>query len=48
MNKELKSKARFLTLVLRHKPEEANITLDYNGVWLTDFVPPKYLEIQDV
>ena len=33
MNKLLKSKARFLTLVLRHKPEEANITLDYNGAW---------------
>ncbi len=33
MNKTLKSKARFLTLVLRHKPEEVSIKLSKQGGW---------------
>ncbi len=33
MTQTLKNKARFLTLVLRHKPEEIEIELDYHGGW---------------
>lgn len=29
--RDLKNKSRFLALILRHKPEEANLTLDKNG-----------------
>lgn len=31
MRKELKSKSKFLSLVLRHNPTVANVTLDENG-----------------
>ena len=33
MNNELKKKGRFLTLILRHSPEKADITLEYKGGW---------------
>ena len=33
MNDKLKKKGRFLTLILRHSPEKANLTLDYKGGW---------------
>lgn len=34
MNRDnLKKKARFLTLVLRHSPEKADLVIDYNGGW---------------
>ena len=35
--------SQFLSLVLRHKPETMGLQLD-EGVWLTDAVPPAYLE----
>jgi len=31
MNKIIKNKARYLTLLLRHKPE--NLNIEYNGGW---------------
>ncbi|WP_218160721.1 RNA 2'-phosphotransferase [Arsenicibacter rosenii] len=37
--------SKFLSLVLRHKPQAIGITLDENGVWLTDHIPPAYLSI---
>ncbi len=33
MNDNLKKKGRFLTLVLRHAPEKAGLTIDYKGGW---------------
>ena len=35
MNDKLKKKGRFLTLVLRHSPEKADLTLNYNGGWVS-------------
>jgi putative RNA 2'-phosphotransferase len=34
MNKNLVNKSKFISLILRHKPEEAGITLDENGGWV--------------
>lgn len=31
MNKELTQKSKFISLILRHKPSSANLTLDENG-----------------
>ena len=33
MNKDLKAKGRFLTFVLRHKPEDIGLTIEKNGGW---------------
>ena len=45
-----KQTSKFISLILRHKPEIIGITLDVhlsaNGVWLTKEVPAKYLRKQ--
>lgn len=54
MRKELVDKSKFLSLILRHKPEKANIILDGEG-WAsvkeiltnTDITLPELLEIVD-
>ena len=37
------STSRFISLILRHKPDAVGITLDEHG-WLTKEVPAKYLQ----
>ena len=39
----LKETSKYLSLILRHKPEAIGISLEKNGVWLTKEVPVKYL-----
>jgi putative RNA 2'-phosphotransferase len=48
-NKEITSKSKFLSLILRHKPEEANLTLDENGwAYTKDIRLAAYLTPQEL
>ncbi|MBT9546169.1 MAG: RNA 2'-phosphotransferase [Candidatus Sericytochromatia bacterium] len=50
----LKHFSKFLSLVLRHQPEVIGLRLDAqgyvfycsaNGVWLSEHIPPEYIQI---
>ena len=43
MRSEVVRDSKFLSFVLRHRPDRIGLDLDENGVWLTAAVPPAFL-----